>query len=365
MDQKYKYAAWKAAQISKALRNGVAHVPGPHETPEEVAANAAAKEAEAEAAKAAAAFPSPPAEPEASARSSSETVTAPTGAGSGSGSGAGSGPTSRPSSAEAKPATTLLTPAPKPPTISFTHDTSDSPVSRVRDSGEWSTAATPGIDGNGSSEAWPGTKTGSEGARPTHIDLPGDGKDSGSRSADADADADTTNTDKTVRFRGFDGAPLSPAETFASVDQYSEIGPPPPTEVGVTPAQARPKSSPHVPKPVIPAVAPAPTPTQPSVPPQFKAAPAPKPKPSAPPAPKPASAPKPAPVSRPTPPAARPPPAPVATPSPRTAAGTRLGRRETEACQKHARWAISALDYDDYATARKELLAALAMLPPE
>lgn len=30
--------------------------------------------------------------------------------------------------------------------------------------------------------------------------------------------------------------------------------------------------------------------------------------------------------------------------------------------QKHAKWAISALNYDDFDTARKELRAALGML---
>jgi vacuolar protein sorting-associated protein VTA1 len=39
-----------------------------------------------------------------------------------------------------------------------------------------------------------------------------------------------------------------------------------------------------------------------------------------------------------------------------------LSRAETERCQKHCRWAISALEFEDPETARAELLKALAML---
>lgn len=35
---------------------------------------------------------------------------------------------------------------------------------------------------------------------------------------------------------------------------------------------------------------------------------------------------------------------------------------EVAQMQKHCRWAISALNYDDFETARKELRLALAML---
>lgn len=40
----------------------------------------------------------------------------------------------------------------------------------------------------------------------------------------------------------------------------------------------------------------------------------------------------------------------------------KLNRKETEQVQKHARWAISALEFDDPETAKKELIKALEML---
>jgi vacuolar protein sorting-associated protein VTA1 len=45
------------------------------------------------------------------------------------------------------------------------------------------------------------------------------------------------------------------------------------------------------------------------------------------------------------------PPAPVA-----------LTRKQVEQAQKHGKWAVSALDYDDYETAKTELRKALALL---
>ncbi|GMK55827.1 hypothetical protein CspeluHIS016_0208830 [Cutaneotrichosporon spelunceum] len=48
-------------------------------------------------------------------------------------------------------------------------------------------------------------------------------------------------------------------------------------------------------------------------------------------------------------------------PAPRGAA-RELSRAETERCQKHCRWAISALEFEDPETARTELLKALALL---
>ena len=37
-------------------------------------------------------------------------------------------------------------------------------------------------------------------------------------------------------------------------------------------------------------------------------------------------------------------------------------RKTVEQCQKHARWAVSALEFDDPETARAELRKALALL---
>ncbi|BEI85171.1 hypothetical protein CcaverHIS002_0505720 [Cutaneotrichosporon cavernicola] len=54
-----------------------------------------------------------------------------------------------------------------------------------------------------------------------------------------------------------------------------------------------------------------------------------------------------------------PPPAPVPA---RLGPVRELSRAETERCQKHCRWAISALEFEDPETARTELLKALAML---
>ena len=39
-----------------------------------------------------------------------------------------------------------------------------------------------------------------------------------------------------------------------------------------------------------------------------------------------------------------------------------MTRKQTEQTQKHARWAISALEFDDVETARSELRKALAVL---
>lgn len=58
------------------------------------------------------------------------------------------------------------------------------------------------------------------------------------------------------------------------------------------------------------------------------------------------------------PPSANPQPPPTAPPAyPET-----LDPKSLERCQKHARWAISALDYEDLETARKELRLALDLV---
>jgi vacuolar protein sorting-associated protein VTA1 len=55
-------------------------------------------------------------------------------------------------------------------------------------------------------------------------------------------------------------------------------------------------------------------------------------------------------------------PAPSAPPQAATAPPAVPTRKQTDQAQKHAKFAVSALDYDDYATARLELRKALALL---
>ncbi|KAJ9126164.1 hypothetical protein QFC24_002437 [Naganishia onofrii] len=72
------------------------------------------------------------------------------------------------------------------------------------------------------------------------------------------------------------------------------------------------------------------------------------------------SAPAITPSSNPAPPLPSAPSAPAPTPT--AAYPTELDSKSIERCQKHARWAISALDYEDLETARKELRLALDLL---
>ena len=185
---------------------------------------------------------------------------------------------------------------------------------------------------------------------------------------------------KNVRFMGPDGAPLSPAETFASLPTYPEPVAPPPTEITSSPT----------------------TSMMPSAPPQRTVEQPPgfgdrsKPQPSAPPLNGPGNGngngrprgdsftrlngpssggarPRGDSFSRNKPPVPSPalPPAPVSMPHSNGALGLSVSvngppssftRKQVDQAQKHAKFAVSALDYDDYETARSELRKALTMI---
>ncbi|KAI5451314.1 hypothetical protein NCC49_001909 [Naganishia albida] len=148
---------------------------------------------------------------------------------------------------------------------------------------------------------------------------------------------------KGVRFAGPDGAPLSPSATVVTLDSYIAPDAPPSSAFeepedtqskegsprgsplsGDTPETSEEPPTIHLPS--TPAFVPASQSTLPSAP---------------------------------TTPA-RPQPAPSAPVEPHYPDS--LDSKSIEKCQKHARWAISALDYEDLETARKELRQALALL---
>jgi vacuolar protein sorting-associated protein VTA1 len=194
-------------------------------------------------------------------------------------------------------------------------------------SGAWSTAATPGVRDEDES------RDGLSGA--TNLEdrpLPELDGDNDEMHVDEQLSQDAHNDKKNVRFAGPDGAPLSPATTFVSMDSYVAPNGPPPTvfsdpdenkDIGSSttrPSDAA--SSKTVDGPAAPS-----TPSAPTKITTVKTEP---------------SAPLPSPEAR----------SPVAT----------LDTKSIERCQKHCKWAISALDYEDLDTARSELRKALAML---
>jgi vacuolar protein sorting-associated protein VTA1 len=129
-----------------------------------------------------------------------------------------------------------------------------------------------------------------------------------------------------------DGAPLSPGATVVSLDSYVAPDAPPPSafddsgETDTTPTDEKPEDESKTLN--LPST-PVSLPVAPTIP----------------------SAPPPTPHQQP-PPSAPPPPT----------YPTELDSKSIERCQKHARWAISALDYEDLETARKELRLALDLL---
>ena len=248
-------------------------------------------------------------------------------------------------------------PAQKPKSIPNidTHTEARTPIRT--DSGAWSTVATPGVPEVGEEQRF----------NIAPVNTPVYNGNTGSPVSGS--------TDKkNVRFMGPDGAPLSPATTHITVDSYDAPAAPPPSAFTPSPSSPRrgPSAPPHTSHPV-----------HPSAPPYSdqraaggsggknpsrsrgdsvssngngqqhgNGAPAPVKKPTTmhPPPPPPPSL-----VSVP----AQPPP--VAQPHGLDLSAP-LSRKQLEDTQKHARWAISALDYDDIETAKKELRLALANL---
>ncbi|ORX39103.1 Vta1 like-domain-containing protein [Kockovaella imperatae] len=235
-------------------------------------------------------------------------------------------------------------------------------------SGAWSTVATPGLaEENEHEKMFPAAS-----APPPGLASPPRSPATGER--------------KNVRFMGPDGAPLSPAQTYFSVDSVAHPTAPPPTtiedspslpSVNLPPATSRPRgdsgaSNNSIPRSMAPIdgargngqngnasvkrASPKHSPhlnpidTPPPPPPSLASI--------SPTAPQPAVSHNNGPSGgsggglglAPGPPASS---APVS-----------LTRKQVDQVQKHAKWAISALDYDDYETAKEQLKKALAMLGP-
>jgi vacuolar protein sorting-associated protein VTA1 len=210
-----------------------------------------------------------------------------------------------------------------------------------RTSGAWSTVATPGVaDENGKEK---------------RFDLQQDGSPP-TRALDQEEEQKSPGDRKNVRFAGPDGAPLSPARTHITVDSYDTPDAPPPTTTSSSPStptppyssqsgngsgsngqgesssSSYPSAGPITPKETHYAQATS-LATAPSMPPAV-------------------AQPHGLGLSSPPPSA---PPMPALTSAPPT-------RKQVEQTQKHARWAISALEFDDIDTARAELRKALATI---
>lgn len=244
-------------------------------------------------------------------------------------------------SATAEPAPTF----PSPPTASSTLDDENQP----RSADTWSNAATPGaVDDDrskqlGEKRSFPdGDEDEVEGV--LFPSTPGSGKGKEVRFAGVGDD------DEGIQ-EGLPAFPVPPVEEDEGLDAPSA---PPMVDEDEDEAPAiQPLHPPTPDKPAHVHVAPMPPSdlAPPPQPPTFTSAPPPAPIPSAP-----AAAPRAAPPApKPAPPPAKEPWAPVKRDEP-------LTLQEMEKVQKHAKWAISALNYEDVETAKKELREALRLL---
>lgn len=237
----------------------------------------------------------------------------------------------------------------------------------VESSSRWSTVATPGVPVQ--PEAGGETLNGADGS-----------------TAEVNDPLNTTldpSTDpkKAVRFAGPDGASLSPATTLQTIDSIPpETEAPPSSELGTVASNdamlatdpltqsSMPSTSNDDPLPPqndlpsaptsMPFAMPPPTPSAPFLPPPPSTSSA---------APTLPTVPRAAPVAAAAVAATAPtlPPIPQhlpSAPAPVVALPQKLEQKAIERTQKHAKWAISALDYDDLDTARAELRKALAIL---
>jgi len=217
-------------------------------------------------------------------------------------------------------------------------------------SGAWSTVATPGVADEEGREKRFDLSKGSE--LPSAPPL-------SPKSPTGDRDR------KNVRFAGPDGAPLSPAQTHITVDSYDTPDAPPPTTATSSPTTPMPPANFQIPgsssssdpssqaRGISTSSSSRPSNggngngngvSFPSAPPPSLAT-----VPSAPPV-----VPQPHGLGLSSPPPSAPP-MPALTSAPPT-------RKQVEQTQKHARWAISALEFDDIETARSELRKALATI---
>lgn len=208
-------------------------------------------------------------------------------------------------------------------------------------SGAWSTVATPGVA--------------DEDGREKRFDLSQQDPLPPSGPLDqAEEHKSPSGERRNVRFAGPDGAPLSPARTHITVDSYDAPDAPPPTTTSSSPVTPTPPYSSHSgsgnhgQEASSSSSYPSAEPTQPKD--TYRAPPnALVTAPSMPPA-----VPLPHGLGLSSPPPSAPP-MPALTSAPPT-------RKQVEQTQKHARWAISALEFDDIDTARSELRKALATI---
>lgn len=242
------------------------------------------------------------------------------------------------------------------------------------ESGSWSTAATPGVRATDK-----GTATGRSGEEDDEYGFPAPADTAETPAKHASSSPvgiqpNTTEQDevekKGVRFAGPDGASLSPAGTYTSVDSYISPENPPPSELGGSTNEpafpsaptkyhsheepsfpilpSTPPTAPSAPAPVLPSTSTSASSSTPTAPPTLP------PPPSAPP------------TSRfaPAPPSPRISHAQVhaSIPAPAPPLPQHLDTKTIEKTQKHAKWAISAMDYNDLDTARLELRKALDIL---
>ncbi|WWD06718.1 hypothetical protein V865_004813 [Kwoniella europaea PYCC6329] len=375
MEQKLQYARWKAADGAKALREGRTPASGPPIPESENDMNP---------------FPTIPTDDPAD---QSRSQTSPPVQGRGSFSSQ-----TRPQvpSNSSNTSTPIISPRPSPspgvrPTLPGIRTSQEDLRTPTRNystgSGAWSTVATPGLPEDEGELHFPTN-------RPDVI-LP-------SAPPMTPPEKGSPGDRKNVRFMGPDGAPLSPASTHITVSSYDAPPPPPPTDLASPPGspkatppkvvlqpppQGRPRGdssassssrsggsgsnhtvshAPHVngrPRensnsnnvPISKSQStsshnskPAPSSSSITVPPP----------------------PPPSLASYPMHPPSQPQPHGLGLSSPQPQAQTQghgptrtnLSRREVETVQKHAKWAVSAMEFDDYETARNELRKALNML---
>lgn len=223
-------------------------------------------------------------------------------------------------------------------------------LSDSSNSESWSTVVTPGIDpepADSAAPALPSVPTESDQTSPTPATPVRRPSIRLTRS-----DQPEGYEKKEVRFAGPDGTPLSPSATIVNLDSYTAPDAPPPSEFTDSgradddtlpdlplPPTIKPESQHPEQKPTeddatlrFPTIPLAPPPVERNIP----SAPATTP--------------------------SQPQPLPSAPRETVQVYPTELDSKSIERCQKHARWAISALDYEDLETARKELRLALDML---
>lgn len=357
MEQKLQYARWKAADGAKALREGREPTSGPRERFWRLASHGCGADVQAIPENETNPFPELPM---GSPGGASTQLQGSPGPARGSFSSL-QRPVISPPPNNGSPAgsTPLISPKPSPaqnprsnlPNLDTTSHEKLGTPGRTDSfaSGAWSTVATPGVaDEEGREKRFDLNRP----SPPTPSAPP---LDQEARSPSGDR--------KNVRFAGPDGAPLSPAHTHMTFDSYDAPTAPPPTTYADSPTEPKALGNGNGNSQNSSSSDPSTQssssrtngsgPQQPPVPPSLTLPPPPPPSlASAPSVPPPVPQPNGLGLSSPPPSA---PPAPAVSAAPPT-------RKQLEQTQKHAKWAISALEFDDVETARAELRKALATI---